>query len=397
MKRNKKFDIILSIIIAFAGWVYVIYRVDPTTTRTYHDVPITYTNESQLEDKGIGFKSSDTDSISVEVSAKRSVLNDLDSDDLTASVDLSGAGEGENTLKVKISAPDNVKVESQDKDTVTVNTEKSDTKTVSARAVYTTKSNGEEPMITYQSSQYFEISGAKSRVNKVAYVRLPIERSKTSDTPKTFSLKPVAVDSDGERVAHVTVSPDQASATVTNGATKTVSLKVNVTNPDSDEYLRTYDVPSSITIKGSKSALKNIDSIETETINISNMTKSDSLGLHYVLPAGVQVANKSLDLSLPVTVTKYTTKTFKISSDDIDVTDLGEDYKVKFNTTSVTVEATDTAKKLKSLDSSNFKVSVSAKGLTAGDHTLTASVDSEEELHNVELKDQDVDLTIKNK
>ena len=57
MENNRKINIILSLIIAFCGWLYVMYNVDPTTTRTFRNVSITYSNEKDLEAKGIALKS----------------------------------------------------------------------------------------------------------------------------------------------------------------------------------------------------------------------------------------------------------------------------------------------------------------------------------------------------
>ena len=77
MENNRKINIILSLIIAFCGWLYVMYNVDPTTTRTFRNVSITYSNEKDLEAKGIALKSADKKSVEIEVEGHRSELNKM--------------------------------------------------------------------------------------------------------------------------------------------------------------------------------------------------------------------------------------------------------------------------------------------------------------------------------
>ena len=89
MENNRKINIILSLIIAFCGWLYVMYNVDPTTTRTFRNVSITYSNEKDLEAKGIALKSADKKSVEIEVEGHRSELNKMDDSDIKVRADLS--------------------------------------------------------------------------------------------------------------------------------------------------------------------------------------------------------------------------------------------------------------------------------------------------------------------
>ena len=102
MENNRKINIILSLIIAFCGWLYVMYNVDPTTTRTFRNVSITYSNEKDLEAKGIALKSADKKSVEIEVEGHRSELNKMDDSDIKVRADLSDAGKGENTLSLHV-------------------------------------------------------------------------------------------------------------------------------------------------------------------------------------------------------------------------------------------------------------------------------------------------------
>ena len=40
-KGINKVNLVLSIVIAFAAWVYVVYSINPTVSKTYTDIPLT--------------------------------------------------------------------------------------------------------------------------------------------------------------------------------------------------------------------------------------------------------------------------------------------------------------------------------------------------------------------
>jgi YbbR domain-containing protein len=305
MTRNNKVNIALSLLIAICGWIYVMYNVDPTTTRTFKDVPVTFTHEDVLTSQGIALKSTNNSKITVTVEGKRSSINKMSADDVQAIADLSEAGKGENTIDLSIKIPSKISVVSESESSITVNVESLDTKEVPARVEYKTESSSDsEPILDGNSKEMFIVSGAKSLVSKVKYVRIPVEEAKLSTTSKTFNVSLEAVDNKGDVLSHVTVRPAKTSVTVSKGVTKEVTLKVKVKNPDDENYKRIYQVPDTVTIKGTQSAVDEVESITTEEIDLSEVTSAGTIPIECILPDGVQLANDSLDLKLTVNVTK---------------------------------------------------------------------------------------------
>ena len=323
MENNRKINIILSLIIAFCGWLYVMYNVDPTTTRTFRNVSITYSNEKDLEAKGIALKSADKKSVEIEVEGHRSELNKMDDSDIKVRADLSDAGKGENTLSLHVQTPPKVSIVSKSDETVTVNTEAMDTRSVPGRVEYRTEStSGTEPIVEEQSSDYFSVTGAKSKVKDVEYVRIPVEEQKLTGKTHTYSVSVIPVDRSGDEITHVKVNPAKASVAVFKGSTKSVPLNIEVNNPANDEYLRTYSAPKKVEIKGKKEVLEKVESISAEPADLEKMTESGRLALKYKLPDGVFVANRSLNLGITVNVTEYRTKEIEISTKDVTVKNL---------------------------------------------------------------------------
>ena len=305
MTRNNKVNIALSLLIAICGWIYVMYNVDPTTTRTFKDVPVTFTHEDVLTSQGIALKSTNNSKITVTVEGKRSSINKMSADDVQAVADLSEAGKGENTIDLTIKIPSKISVVSESESSITVNVESLDTKEVPARVEYKTESSSDsEPILDENSKEMFIVSGAKSLVSKVKYVRIPVEEAKLSTTSKTFNVSLEAVDNKGDVLSHVTVRPAKTSVTVSKGVTKEVTLKVKVKNPDDENYKRIYQVPDTVTIKGTQSAVDEVESITTEEVDLSEITSAGTIPIECILPDGVQLANDSLELKLTVNVTK---------------------------------------------------------------------------------------------
>lgn len=398
MENNRKINIILSLIIAFCGWLYVMYNVDPTTTRTFRNVSITYSNEKDLEAKGIALKSADKKSVEIEVEGHRSELNKMDDSDIKVRADLSDAGKGENTLSLHIQTPPKVSIVSKSDDTVTVNTEAMDTRSVLGRAEYRTEStSGTEPIVEEQSSDYFSVTGAKSKVKEVEYARIPVEEQKLTGKTHTYSVSVIPVDRSGDEITHVKVNPAKASVAVFKGSTKSVPLNIEVNNPANDEYLRTYSAPKKIEIKGKKEVLEKVESVSAEPADLEKMTESGRLALKYKLPDGVFVANRSLNLGITVNVTEYRTKEIEISTKDVTVKNLNSKYKPTFEDKTITVEVTDTGSMLESLTAKDFDVSVDARGLRSGSHSLKGTVNSTKKLHKVELESENVNIYLSKK
>ena len=257
--------------------------------------------------------------------------------------------------------------------------------------------SGTEPIVEEQSSDYFSVIGAKSKVKEVEYVRIPVEEQKLTGKTHTYSVSVIPVDRSGDEVTHVKVNPTKASVAVFKGSTKSVPLNIEVNNPENDEYLRTYSAPKKIEIKGKKEVLEKVKSVSAEPANLERMTESGRLALKYKLPEGVFVANSSLNLGITVNVTEYQTKEIEISTGSVTVKNLNSKYKPTFEDKTITVEVTDTGSTLESLTAKDFDVSVDAKGLRSGSHSLKGTVNSEKKLHKATLENENINIYLSKK
>ncbi|NLA70085.1 MAG: hypothetical protein GX852_03465 [Clostridiales bacterium] len=300
--NSLRFNLILSIIIAISGWTYVVYEVSPNIDRIFTEVPITFTGEYDLSDAGLGVKSSEISTVDVTVSMKRSVFSEYDASDIVAVCDVTDAKNGENTLPITISVPQALTLKKQSDQSVTIHVADSSTKDVPVLISYAGNvADNQEPLATELSYEDVSIFGASKNVEKVAYAMLKVDASKVTTSENTYTFTPVAMDKNGNIVEHIVVLPSEIGATVTSAICREVTLNVTVTDNSTDGLTRNTTVPKTITIKGSKNALGDIDKIDA-TCDITNIANSGSLELNYNLPDGVAIANNSFGQKLKLEV-----------------------------------------------------------------------------------------------
>lgn len=101
-----KLNIIISIIVAFAAWVYVVYNFAPMKDVSYTSIPVSYVGEETLEYQGLELKQMGEKSVDVVLSIRRIDYNKITNDDIQVIADVSEAIEGNNGISLNVITPD---------------------------------------------------------------------------------------------------------------------------------------------------------------------------------------------------------------------------------------------------------------------------------------------------
>ena len=377
MKR-KRIDIIISLLLAIALWVYVVGEMDPTMRQTFHGVTIQYANEATMHDIGLGVASYGEQELSVTVTGARSRITALQATDIQAVVDLSEAAKGTNQLTIRVSLPSGLEVYRQSLDQVTVVAddfvaEKKDVK-ISYLGEY---AKDTEPTTIAIDPESVNVSGAASLVEKVSYVRGRVENLNSGGTESTVATRLVAVDANGKEVENVQLSQDTANVTCALYRTKSVALTVPITDNSTDANERETEIPDTITIKGTRQTLEGIDSVEAEPIDITTIMENSSIEIKPILPEGVLLADSSSGLKMKVTVTDASsTKVLTFDEDDIVIEGLGDNLAAALSTKEVTVTFTGTEEQTKALSKDNVSLSIGLANLEVGTHTVPVTIET---------------------
>ena len=127
-ERGRKFlNIIIAIVVAIGGWIYVVYNNDPMTEVRYKDIPISFVGEHDLANRGLGISQISTETIDVTLKQKRIETSQITADDITVIADVSDAAEGENGISLQISGPSGTQVAEAERRAISVDVEESDT------------------------------------------------------------------------------------------------------------------------------------------------------------------------------------------------------------------------------------------------------------------------------
>lgn len=398
MLNTKRGTLIISFIVAVALWMYVVGEMDPVTTRSISGVPVQYTNEQALEDNGMAVKSDGPDKLTVRIRGKRSVVSRVSAADLNASVDLSQAGVGENSLKISVELPSNVELSSQSVNRAKIQVEKLVKKMKTVRISYLGDfSDGEEPTTLDVDPEQVSVSGASSEVNSVSYVKASVNRGTMTSSRSVAEAKLTPVDESGREVKNVKLSDDTARVTSALYQTKTVPLKVPVTDHSTDGLKRTWEAPATVTIKGPSEILKNVSKIRSETIDVSAVKESSDLTIQPKLPDGVKLAADSGALKLSVKVAESDPskeKSFTFRPSDITVNGTPDGTEATILTESVTVTVTGTSDELKNISKKDITLSIALGDLDLGNHYVPITVKCGEESSSITTDPEEISVKI---
>ena len=297
MSKRKIMFFLLSVLLAFGLWLYVVTVVSPESEETFYDVPIMLKNQGQLQDKELMLVLEETPTVDLKLTGNRSDLARLNKANITAMVDLSRLYEpGTHEVTYDVSFPaevGSVGLVSKNPGVLKLTVERRIVdKPVDV--VIEAKGNVAEGCIIQEeilSSKQVLITGPKSVVDQITQACITVDYT---DKEKTFDqvLKPTLCNENGEPVDAQLIETDIGSVelTVVVQKIKEVELKVKVVDGGGATQM-TSDVtisPKTIKVSGSEEELAGLDSLELGTINLADYPLDTTKEFAIKLPAGVK-------------------------------------------------------------------------------------------------------------
>ncbi len=319
MLNNKRVTFVISLIIAIVLWAYVVGNVNPTSTIQLKDIPIAYTHQDVLAERGLAMSGVSAEKVDLEVTGSRADLKNLNIEDVYAIIDVATAVKGENEISLTTRQPSGITVTKKSVSKVNVTVENMATKNVNIDIAYTgTFKENESGSVVAMSTDTIDVSGAESLVNIVEKVVGNIDASRVQTKPTETSCELVPVNKDGKPVAGVSLSQQSINVTSVISITKSVKLTVPVTDKSSDNYMREITLPDQIMIVGIEEDIKDIALIKADEIDISNIGESTEIPLAFSeLPKGVGISSKSDAPKLKLTVSELKDREFSFSAEEI--------------------------------------------------------------------------------
>lgn len=297
-KKENLLARLISLLVACGLWVYVMTDQNPIVERSY-DINL---ERSGLAESMVVFNA--PEKVSVRVRAARTILNDEAVKNITASIDLHNATEGQKDLPVTARFANGEVVSVSPKDvSVYVDTISEKRVPVVTRVVgnsdddLTIGNNGITPSEVM-------VKGATHRLENINSIVAPIDISNQRENFQTESTL-VAVNAEGYGVPNVTIIPDKVSVNaviVRKMITVDLPIVVNMTGelPEGVRVNQTEVVPKSVRVTAPPSVLKHLREIVTRPVDVSALNGSTSMAVELDLPDKIIPEVRSVEVRFSV-------------------------------------------------------------------------------------------------
>ncbi|MDU1540117.1 MAG: CdaR family protein [Paeniclostridium sordellii] len=332
LKNNTKIKLI-SLLSALVLWLYVMTVEDPVELRTFNNIPITITNMSMLEDRGLAIYPKEELLADISIKANLSSLRTINRDNIYIYGRLDDPKEGKNAIYLQANLPERVNKYDIKPSVITVDLEKVVDEKRSIEVSTKGKSNINIDNIEI-NKKTANVTGPRSVVNKVTSIKATVD---VDNKEKDFStkVKLVPVDKSGNEVEDVKLEDDFVVATVKFLQQKVVPVKLKLEgSSEGDNNIKDYKIsPNEITIEGKKESLDKINSISTKPVKIEDLKDANSVDVGLDIPNGIRV-NDNIS-SVKIDIDKSITSEFIIPKSNIDILNKESDIDTKVDLSKV--------------------------------------------------------------
>jgi len=382
--KNKALAVLVSAVVAFGLWLYVITVVSPESEKTYYEIPVVLQNKNILSERGLMIVSDDP-KVTLALKSDRTILNDLNESNINVIINVANIEKpGTHQLTYDISYPGNipyneVTVMSSSTDLITVKVENKIRKTVPVVLDYGQSAVPEGYTADKENAELdytaIEVSGPESVINQIETAVIQVDlnnQTKTLAGEYQYTL----TNRQGEPVNSelVTVNVEKLSLIVKIQKVKEIQVIVDIINgggATTENCTITVDT-TQIQISGADTLLEDLDSLTIGTINLAEITKDQVLTFPIVLPEGVTnqtgVEQVTVDIKLP----KLETKTLKVTNiQAVNIPD-GLTETIVTKTLQVTVRGSE--KSIKAIKETDLSVVINLAEAQEGSITMKADV-----------------------
>ena len=217
-------------------------------------------------------------------------------------------------------------------------------------------------------------------------------------TDAVVSTLPIRVlDGQDKEQKNVTFRPDVVEVTVPIVPVSNVQILPNINgNPPEGYIIRDVRIdPPTITVTGSEDILKNLQSVNTESINIEGRTSTLSVDAKFILPRGVTVFDEDTQSArVTVEIERLATTTVNTSSNEIEIAEIPLDLKAELEYKEITLTVTGPESIIDKVNKNMVKLNVNIAGLTEGEHSVRITADISRPYRIIQIEPADIRVTL---
>ena len=401
MVRMKKHNLknfglkLISIIIAIVIWIVVANVDDYKTTKQISGIEIEFINGSAITQKNKVYEVPKGTTVDIVVKGKRSVVEELTSDDFKAVADLSKMSVT-NAVTVEVSAISSyigrdLTISYTDNAVVVAVEDKLETQfPITVRTVaevaegYAIRSKTATPNL-------ITVEGAESVVGNIREVVVNVNvRGASSNL--TAIAEPVFIDGNGEEIDSSKFEYDvkEVEVLVEVMKTKELSVKLQQLGEPRDGYaIASIDYqPTSIVVVGSPADLSKVEEIVIDDIDVTNCYKDIEATVNILdyLPAGITLVDVNQEIAIKIVIEKVEEKELHVQPSDINVIGKKDGYTYTFKgPISYNLSVRGLKADIEGLDIVHLLPSIDVSGYGPGIHKLKVTF---KDIKGVEVLDE---------
>ena len=387
--KNRLGSILLSIVIAFGLWLYVITYVSPNSEETYYNIPVVLEGESVLNERGLMCTSTSSSTVSLQLAGARSDLIKVNQNNITVKANLSAITEpGQKiNLRYTISYPGNVAqnaFETLSQSDFYVDVEYRRVKDVPVVVQYDgTRSEDylydtENVQLDYST---VNIIGPASVADKIRQAVIEVDLTDQVESISE-SYRYTLCDAEGNPVdaAEITTDVEEIHLDMKIQRIKELQLVAQVTyGGGATEENTTITVnPASIRVTGSDAALAELgDSYTLAEIDLRSVEKSQNMLYTINLPDGITNQTGVSEATVSIQFSGLSTREYTVAN--FEAINVPEGMEVEIINASLTVRVRGAAGQISQLTGDDIKVVVDFSNAVAGTATYKVSITFGEE------------------
>lgn len=397
---------IICLLLSFGLWIYISNVENPTRNIEVKNIPVELVNLDSLANSNFAVSENQKYTVDLNIEGPSTEVIKVKPEDFKIVADMStyALKIGDNTVPVQIiSYPENIIIKNNGFLGIKVKLEELVSRDIIIESKVKLKYNDN----IYEMSKKITptsvtVKGAKSSVEKINSAIIDGEESGIStDFEKSYDIK--FVDSKGEEVKNITSNLDKAklSVDVSTGKSVPISLKTTGT-PKAGMELMGYELSSNyINVAGSSNILADIKTIDTETVDISELDDTSELDVKLILPEGVMVTSGQEYVKVKVML-KAEEKTNENSNKNLSIpisyNNLKEDFILESSSEKVSITVSGTQSDLDQINESSLSAVVDLSSVAdEGTYSYNPEVSFNSPTNAVITNTEKVEIVVKKK
>jgi YbbR domain-containing protein len=367
------------VIAAFALWLFISSTENPVAPHKIKNISVELLNTDILTNSNLILVPGQDLTVSLTIKgSSNNILLSKNAEDFKVVADLSAYAlkSGEQKIPIEIrKSPDNVSIINSDNLFIKINLDE----LIETKLPINVKVTGKPKEGFYASTpmlsqNYATVVGGSKFVNVVKEILIEEDiQGQELDVIKTYKLKPV--DAAGKEIKEVVVNPSHIDVKIPVRKTKSVGVTVKtIGNLPPGFVLGSIRVlPERFDVTGSAVALNQLESLNTEAVDLSQISKSTTLDIRVLIPSELSLVSTNSNgmVKVEINLDKVVQKNLSLG---IKYINLDEKYEVKLEKDKGSIVISSAEAIMNSLDLEKVSCEVDLVNLEEGEHTVPVKV-----------------------